>query len=53
MNWIRKIQIAVGVWLLVSPWILGFSGLDLVTWNVVAAGSVLILLSTWDYASKE
>ncbi len=39
--------IILGVWLILSPWILGFSSLNLAFWNCVILGSGIILFALW------
>jgi hypothetical protein len=48
-NWIGLV---VGVWLIVSPWILGASGLSLVLWNNVLIGLALFLRNLWRIFGK-
>ncbi|MDO8557253.1 MAG: SPW repeat protein [Candidatus Jorgensenbacteria bacterium] len=46
-------QIIVGAWLIISPWIFGFSSLNLPFWNNVIIGSALILVAVWENASQK
>lgn len=39
----------ISLWILVSPWVLGFSGLDVAKWNNVMAGLGLGLVWLWIY----
>jgi hypothetical protein len=41
MRWQDWASLALGAWLAVSPWTLGFSGHDWATWNAVAVGVAL------------
>ncbi|MBI4085892.1 MAG: SPW repeat protein [Candidatus Liptonbacteria bacterium] len=43
-NWI---QLAIGVWILVSPWILGFSSISIMMWSNLIVGMILILVNIW------
>jgi hypothetical protein len=43
----RWIIIAVGVWLIISPWILGFSDEVLVKWSSVLCGIILVVMNVW------
>lgn len=52
MTWNQWALLVIGVWLLISPWFLGFSELDLVTWNAVVAGALVILFAFWDHVSQ-
>lgn len=38
----------IGIWLIVSPWILGFSGISLVKWDSVFIGLILTLVFGWE-----
>lgn len=42
----------LGMWLIVSPWILGFSGLNIVVWNVIIVGVLIVVLAFWGRAQK-
>ena len=43
----RKIQIALGAWILVSPWILGFGSISFMKWSNVIIGTAIILINLW------
>lgn len=43
-NWI---QIGLGVWLILSPWLLEFSSVSVMKWNNIGVGTVLVLLNVW------
>lgn len=44
----------IGIWLIVSPWILGFSGISLVKWDSVFIGLILTLVFGWEiFGEKE
>lgn len=47
MAWEEWVSVALGVWLAVSPWALGFSGLVAAMWNAVIVGSVVAVLALW------
>ena len=38
----------VGAWLIIAPWILGFTSIDLAFWNSVLAGAAVAVLVAWD-----
>jgi hypothetical protein len=40
-------DIATGLWLVSSPWVLGFADIRLAMWNVVLSGAVIILSAAW------
>jgi hypothetical protein len=37
----------IGAWILVSPWILGFAGVDFLKWSNTIVGLALILVNGW------
>jgi FtsH-binding integral membrane protein len=52
--WEEWADIAIGLWLVVSPWILGFADIQLAMWNVVLSGIVIILSAAWTlYDARE
>ncbi len=46
-------EAVLGLWILVSPWLLGFSGISLAKWNAVIMGLLLILLNIWTIIEKK
>ena len=36
----------IGVWIIISPWILGFSEISLAKWSNVLLGIVLVIISS-------
>jgi len=40
----KLLQVILAIWLIASPWILGFSGTPRPTWSAVISGVVLIVL---------
>jgi hypothetical protein len=46
-KWEEWVSAVLGAWLLVSPWILGFSVGDVATWNQVGVGIVVGILAFW------
>jgi hypothetical protein len=54
-DWEEWIDMAIGAWLVVSPWVLGFAAMRSVvvggdyaaTWNFVATGVLTIALAAW------
>ncbi len=48
------IAFGLGVWLIVSPWLLGFDGISLAKWSSVIAGLVLAVAFAWElFGEKE
>jgi len=52
-RWEEWINVLVGVWLLISPWVLGYSAVQMATWNHVAIGVLVIILSGWELSAAE
>ena len=44
LNWI---MVAVGVWAMISPWVLGFSSISVAKWDSLVVGLVVVLLNVW------
>ena len=53
MAWQEWANIALGVWLVISPWIVGFSGLMAAMWNAVILGAVIAVLALWALATDK
>lgn len=43
-NWF---QVGLGVWLVLSPWLLEFQSISIMKWNNMGVGTVLVLLNVW------
>ncbi|MDP2598542.1 MAG: SPW repeat protein [Candidatus Liptonbacteria bacterium] len=43
-NWVGLV---LGFWVLVSPWLLGFSSISIMKWSNLLVGLVLVLMNTW------
>jgi hypothetical protein len=39
------LNFAAAVWLIISPWVLGFNDFTAMTWNLVISGAVVLLFS--------
>lgn len=44
LSWINVI---LGIWLIISPWVLGYSDIHAAAWNNVIVGIAVILLGWW------
>ncbi|MEK7513206.1 MAG: SPW repeat protein [Patescibacteria group bacterium] len=53
MKWNHWVAVALGVWLITSPWVLGFSSLNLATWNNVLVGALMVVFMLWDLTPRE
>lgn len=45
--WEGRVNAAVGIWLVASPWILGFRSDLVLTWNAVVVGILAVAVSGW------
>ena len=45
--WEEWVEVALGVWLMASPWLLGYSGLGLAMQNAVFVGLLVTILALW------
>jgi len=39
---------ALGLWVIASPWILGFSDISIMRWSNVVVGTAVFLINFWD-----
>jgi hypothetical protein len=52
-TWEEWVNIILGGWLLVSPWLVGFSSSALFTWNAVIAGAIVVAFAAWVIATAK
>ena len=45
--------LVIGLWIMLSPWFLGFSNIAIMKWSNVICGLVLVLLNAWALFGKE
>lgn len=45
--WEEWTNFALGIWLAISPWLLGFSGVALATYNALIVGIAIAVLALW------
>lgn len=46
------VGMAVSIWVLASPWVLGFEGVDVARWSNIFAGAALALIILWVYFGR-
>jgi SPW repeat len=51
-RWEEWVNAAFAAWLIVSPWILGFNGLESATLNYVVVGALVGALALWSALTK-
>lgn len=47
MKYIGWAELVLGIWILASPWILGFSDITLALWSNLITGVVVVIVSLW------
>jgi hypothetical protein len=45
--WFTWINILAGIWLIISPFVLNYFGIESATWNSVILGAIVIVFSGW------
>lgn len=46
--WEEWLNMLAGIWLFISPWVLGYSGTATALWNALIVGAVVFILACWD-----
>lgn len=41
-------ELVIGAWVLLSPWILGFSALTFAKWSNIIVGLIIVIKKIWD-----
>jgi hypothetical protein len=49
-NWT---ELTLGIWLIVSPWLLGFSSISVMKWSNLMVGLLLVLINVWIIFGKK
>ncbi len=49
-KWEEWVNMALGAWLIVSPWVLGFADLGVALWNQIIVGVLVAGLALWSAA---
>lgn len=44
-NWQDSISLILGLWLILSPWALAYTGIDAALWNAVAFGALIAIMA--------
>lgn len=45
--WEEWLMVLAGIWLLISPWVLGFEARTQAVWNTALSGIAIALLAVW------
>jgi hypothetical protein len=49
-NWAAFI---IGLWVMLSPWFLGFSNIEIMKWSNAVCGLAIVLINAWMLFGKE
>jgi SPW repeat-containing protein len=47
-EWEEWLNLLVGIWVVVSPWVLGFAAMTNVRWTNVVLGILVIIAAAWE-----
>lgn len=53
MNYFNWAKFVLGLWVFISPWILGFAGYPLALWNNILSGAGIVVLTLWIIFGKK
>lgn len=53
MKWIHWAVFVLGIWIVVSPWILGYWKVSSALWSGVVSGALVSLLALWQIVGVE
>jgi hypothetical protein len=51
--WLAWVNVILGIWMIVSPWIFGVSDVNAILWNGIISGIVVIVLAAWSALAVE
>lgn len=47
-RWEEWTNVVLGIWVAVSPWLLGFSGDQMTMWNALVVGILVLCIAGWE-----
>lgn len=50
--WEDWANVVIGLWLIGSPWVLGFAGSSAATWSAILAGVALVGVASWSLSTE-
>lgn len=51
--WEEWVEVALGAWMIASPWALGYAGLETAMQNAVFSGLIVVAMAIWVLATDE
>ena len=52
-GWLSWVNVALGLWLIISPWIYGNSGVASILWDDIIVGAIIVVLGAWSALATE
>ncbi len=53
MKYLSWIHLILGLWIFISPWVLGFSDISTALWSNVIFGALIVIFALWQlFGSK-
>lgn len=52
-SWFGKIAVVLGIWIVISPWVLGFASFAPALWSNIAVGAAVALLGFWQIFGRD
>lgn len=53
MSYLSWAKLMLGVWVFVSPWVLGFDAYPLALWSNIISGAGIVILTLWKLFGKK
>ena len=53
MKYLNWVQLVLGIWILVSQWILGFAEITPALWSNVIVGLLIVIVALWELFGKK
>lgn len=53
MNYFSWAKLVLGLWVFISPWVLGFAGYPFALWSNVVSGTGIVILALWTLFGKK
>ncbi|HEU4671793.1 MAG TPA: SPW repeat protein [Candidatus Limnocylindrales bacterium] len=45
--WLAWVNLVLGIWVFISPWVLGFADQNAPLWDALVVGVIIVILSAW------
>lgn len=49
--WQEWVNLILGIWVFIAPWVLGFSGVPNAAWDHWVVGALVVILAAWDLST--